>query len=143
FPLHHAWSIDRTVELDGASVSLPGVATVLNNIYHPDSGGRSNANGDRGAGAGAAPNVQRVQPMATVSGAADQGVRPPLPGGGAAGAGGLGAMGLLAGLTGQASSMLKGAVGNSGPRQDSQDRDDDQQLPVIEADQRTNSVLVR
>ncbi|MEW6343411.1 MAG: type III secretion system outer membrane ring subunit SctC [Pseudomonadota bacterium] len=143
FPLHHAWAMDRNVDADGSSVPLPGVATVLNNMYHPTQG---NASSPGGSG-GSAQNVQRVKPMNDVSGSSSNqaGVMPPLPGQGAAGGGSSGGQtqGLLAGLTGVASPQLSAALSGSTAGQTGSGNSDDDILPVIEADQRTNSVLIR
>ncbi|MFM0040910.1 type III secretion system outer membrane ring subunit SctC [Paraburkholderia sediminicola] len=146
YPLHHAWAMDRNADADGTSITLQGVATVLNNMYHPNQGSGTAS----GAATGSAQNVQRVQPMSDVSGGSSgQAVMPPLPnqsGRGIGSSGGLSggqATGLLAGLTGHASSQLTAAL-NGGPGGASgAASSDDQMLPVIEADQRTNSVLIR
>jgi type III secretion protein C len=142
YPLHHAWAMDRNVDADGSAVTLPGVATVLNNMYHPNQG----SGGAPGGATGSARNVQRVQPMNDVSGASNgQAVMPPLPyqSGGSGGSSGSQATGLLAGLTGRASSQLTGALNGGPAAQLGGSGSDDQMLPVIEADQRTNSVLIR
>lgn len=145
FALHHAWSMDRSVIADGQSMNLPGVATVLNNIYHPQQGGSSG----NGGGSAQTPNVQRSQPMANVGGMSS--MQPgssgssgsPLPQGTTL-ANGESSLGLLAGLSGRPSQQLTAAVKGSGLGQGaSSDSGDADTLPVIEADQRTNSVLIR
>ncbi|WP_434115435.1 type III secretion system outer membrane ring subunit SctC [Paraburkholderia caffeinilytica] len=154
FPLSHGWAQDRTVTLDGDKVTLPGVVTVLNNLYHPESakakdkdkGGDSHGNGQ---------GVTRNKPMNDVNGQANNSpyFAPPLPpgnagggsGGGSGGSGGSGG-GMFSGLTGEPSPQLQSVVGGSdqattvpttmGPGTDGS-------LPVIVADQRTNSVVIR
>ncbi|MBR7963672.1 type III secretion system outer membrane ring subunit SctC [Burkholderia vietnamiensis] len=146
FRLQHAWSMDRTFNADGTSYTLPGVATVLNNIYHPNQAATSPTDPTRSATNVA--NVQRPNAVADVTGGNGQSLMPPLPAGGQAGAynngaGGGTAQGLLAGLTGRPSPQLAGvaakgalpAVGGLGQKDD--------ELPVIQADQRTNAVLIR
>ncbi|NIF54077.1 type III secretion system outer membrane ring subunit SctC [Burkholderia sp. Ax-1724] len=147
FPLRHAWAEDRTVPLDGQKVTLEGVAAVLNNIYHPHSekgqgqGQGKGGNGNRGSHAGAG-SVTRATPLNDVNGNASNGpyVPPPVPPGEAG-------RGMFAGLTGQPSPALTAAIGE--PPQESSGSvagargDSDGQLPVIVADQRTNSVVVR
>ena len=39
FPLAHAWAMDRTVTVDGQVTTVPGVAALLNSMYHPQSPG--------------------------------------------------------------------------------------------------------
>jgi len=158
FKLQHAWAADHKVEIDGKSVTVPGVASVLSGMYHPKG---ANGQGLGGVDYRAAkePTMQRMQPMQDVSGSAagnglTAGINPPLPnampGNGSVGTGlsgllsGMGAGGsassgmpMLSGL----SNTLYGGDGasagadfsGSGP----------QSLPVIEADPRTNSVLIR
>ncbi|MCA7922196.1 type III secretion system outer membrane ring subunit SctC [Burkholderia cenocepacia] len=142
YPLHHAWAMDRSVVADGQSMTLLGVATVLNNVYHPQQGGGGNS----GGGGGRAPNVQRAQPMGNVGGARMQAGGPsaPLPPGTTL-ANGESSLGLLSGLSGRPSQQLSSAVASSGPTAGGQASGggDEEALPVIEADQRTNSVLIR
>jgi type III secretion protein C len=138
FPLHHAWAMDRSVDADGTAITLAGVATVLNNMYHPNQGSASGSAG----GASPTQNVQRVKPMNDVSGNSGNqaGVMPPLP---AQGSSGGQASGLLAGLSGHASPQLASALGGATGGQLGGASSSDGMLPVIEADQRTNSVLIR
>jgi type III secretion protein C len=138
FPLHHAWAMDRSVDADGTAITLAGVATVLNNMYHPNQSGASGSAG----GASPTQNVQRVKPMNDVSGNSGNqaGVMPPLP---AQGGSGGQASGLLAGLSGRASPQLASALGGATGGQLGGASSSDDMLPVIEADQRTNSVLIR
>lgn len=141
FPLYHAWAEDRTVPIDGHQVTLQGVAAVLNGIYHPHSAkaGEKNAQG-QGQGQGRAANgVTRNTPTNDVNGNAYNGpyVPPPVPSGAAG-------KGMFAGLTGQPSPAVAAAVGDTQPPQNtSAPPAGDDQLPVIVADQRTNSVVVR
>lgn len=161
FQLHHAWAADHKVEIDGKAVTVPGVASVLSGMYH--------AKDTSGAGLGGvggldyrgaqAPTMQRLQPMQDVSGSTsgnglDGSINPPLPhamapNGNPApglsgllngmGAGGSAASGMpmLSGLSGS----LYGSDGDGGTADMS--GGGPQSLPVIEADPRTNSVLIR
>lgn len=142
FPLRHAWSMDRNVNADGANVTLPGVATVLNNIYHPQQN-KDSGSGNGGGGHGSSPsNVQRAQPMTSVGGGSAGGA--PLPQGTTL-SNGESSLGVLGGLSGRPSPQLSGAVANGSATQSSGSggAQNDEELPVIEADQRTNSVLIR
>ena len=145
YSLHHAWSMDRSVVADGQRMMLPGVATVLNNIYHPQQGG--SGSGANGSGGSSTPNVQRAPPMTSVSGGAGMqaaGAQTPLPQGTTLG-NGESSLGLFAGLSGRPSQQLSSAVkgGGMNPNGVNSGSGDDDSLPVIEADQRTNSVLIR
>jgi type III secretion protein C len=39
FPLQHAWAADHEAQVDGNKVTIPGVAKLLNQIYHPQGSG--------------------------------------------------------------------------------------------------------
>jgi type III secretion protein C len=146
FALHHAWAMDRAVVADGQSMNLLGVATVLNSIYHPQQSGSNGSNS--GGGSTQTPNVQRSQPMTNVGGAGAgmQGSpsMAPLPQGTTL-ANGESSLGLLSGLSGRPSQQLSSTVKSTGPGQNTSadGGGDEDTLPVIEADQRTNSVLIR
>jgi type III secretion protein C len=150
FPLHSAWAADHKVEIDGEQYVVQGVAGVLSALYHP---------GGNGGQAGAAspsmqPGLKRVGPMANAAGDMPAGV-PPVPAvtqdstmpsglggllGGTAAAKGKGAAG-VPGLPGTGTTddgyagLSDGADGGSPNGLEA--------LPVIEADSRTNSVLIR
>ncbi|CAN7664702.1 type III secretion system outer membrane ring subunit SctC [Paraburkholderia sp. 22099] len=157
FQLRHAWAADHNVEIDGKTVTVSGVANVLSSMYHPRSQSRDNASGYDAATSRIAkePTMRRLQPMRDVTGSMDgggfqnSGVNPPLPAGMTANGGvtpGIG--GLLNGMAaGGASGMqnVGNSAGNSGGNDDSADTtvSGSQSLPVIEADPRTNSVLIR
>jgi type III secretion protein C len=162
FSLHHAWAADHNVEIDGNSVTVPGVANVLAGMYHPqDKSGSSSNGGQRNA---IVPTMRRLQPMQDVTGGMNGGglqngvAPPPLPAGmtGASGSTGPGLGGLLNGMGaggGAASGMptLPGYGGTASGSSNSGGGGDfaaapgggTQSLPVIEADPRTNSVLIR
>jgi type III secretion protein C len=143
FPLSHGWAQDRTVALDGDKVTLQGVATVLNSLYHPDAGKEK----DKGGGGETHRNAQasgvtRNTPLADVNGQTYNGpyVAPPLP------SGGVGNGGMFAGLTGEPSPQVVAAAGGplpSPPSSGTSAPGSDDSLPVIVADQRTNSVVIR
>ncbi|CAM8765406.1 type III secretion system outer membrane ring subunit SctC [Burkholderia pseudomallei] len=135
FKLKHAWAADRNVQIDGNTVTMPGIATVLANLYR--------VRGRAGTGqSSAAPGVQRVQPMGDVSGSAYGGNRlmPPLPpsmmGGGRGDAFAKGAS--IDGESGGAASAAPGGA----PRTEEVSAERDE-LPIIQPDPMTNSVLIR
>ncbi|MBN3825112.1 EscC/YscC/HrcC family type III secretion system outer membrane ring protein [Burkholderia sp. Ac-20384] len=138
FPLSHAWAKDRTVPINNQTVTLEGVASVLNGIYHPGNAKNPAQTGvDRVRSAAA--GVKRNVPLNNVNGLADSGasVPPPIP---------LGekGKGMFSGLTGQPSSAVMAAVGEPpAPDGAPAESSDDDRLPVIVADQRTNSVVIR
>ncbi|KKB62778.1 secretin [Robbsia andropogonis] len=146
FPLYHAWAMDRTTDADGTTINLPGVATVLNSMYHPNenNAGASSAN----KAATSMTNVKKVSPMNNINGypggQGSNSVAPPIPSSVQGQMAGFGNSqpGLLAGLSGQASPQLQ-SPSSSGDNQQGGGRQKDQSLPVIVADQRTNSVLIR
>ncbi|WP_412025872.1 type III secretion system outer membrane ring subunit SctC [Burkholderia cepacia] len=148
FRLQHAWSMDRSFNADGASYTLPGVSTVLNNIYHPNQGAVTSPS-DPTRSATNVTNVQRPNAVNDVTGGGGQALMPPLPAGVQAGAynGGSGSngngAGLLAGLTGRPSPQLAGVAGKGALPAVGAVGQKDEELPVIQADQRTNSVLIR
>lgn len=137
FPLKHAWSQDRAVQVDGQKVVLQGVVSVLNGIYHPKA-----ADGRHSASARPVSNVVRSSPMNDVNGQAGNSpyanaLMPPVP-----------SSGITSGLTGQPSPALLAAYGPppGQPQADAQASPppaSEDALPVIVADQRTNSVVVR
>lgn len=155
FSLKHGWAADHNVQIDGKTVTVPGVARVLANMYHPpndaDAAGttRNNSNG----GGDMAPSMQRVSPMSDASGNV---------GGGSPFAGGANAPlpNLLGSMTGQMptrnSAMGGGNAGSgtippiTGYTPIARDGSGTGAvpsgaggLPVIQADPRTNSVLIR
>lgn len=162
FPLYHAWAQDRSINVDGSSIALQGVASVLRGLYHPDqqsgSGGGSSSAGRGGAMLG---NTMRQSSMPDIGGS------PGLPGGNGSG-GAYGAMsasqrsplmpplpnggqggGFLSGLTGKPSPALAAIAGGAssdsgrGAGDASAEGASGDALPVIASDQRTNSVLIR
>lgn len=149
FPLEHAWAEDRTVPVDGQKVTLQGVVAVLNGLYHPKSnpksgsnGGGNNGNGNNGGddGNAGASGIDHERPLSDVNGNTYNGpyIPPPLPNGGAEN------KGLFAGLTGQPSPQIQAVVGQqNAPENAPRSATPDGSLPVIVADQRTNSVVVR
>ncbi|MDB5786998.1 type III secretion system outer membrane ring subunit SctC [Caballeronia mineralivorans] len=150
FPLKHGWADDHNVVIDGKSVTVPGVARVMAGMYHPgkdDSGDNTD-----GGGANMAPGMERQTPMTDAGGGTgggspfasgdSGGVNPPLPAffgrggapqfagrqpGYAQGRGGGFANGNDIAYGGGTGAVPAGAGS----------------LPVIKADPRTNSVLIR
>jgi type III secretion protein C len=140
FPLRHAWAEDRAVSIDGQQVTLQGVAAVLNAIYHGSSGAKAGASGPSMTS-----GVGRATPLANIAG---------ITGGG--GPGSLGGAGAAAPLPpGMAAFAAGGAIQPSpalaavmapppSAAGDTNHLSPDQgSLPVIIADQRTNSVIIR
>jgi type III secretion protein C len=159
FPLHHAWADDHNVDIDGKTVRVAGVASILSHMYHPGDGNETE-NGYIAGDLRAAktPAMLRMQPMQDVAGSmagggVEGGVNPPLPqsmAGANAPAPGIG--GLLSGMSAGGPSMnlasMQGYAGagsgdTSGGAQSSEAVGGPATLPVIEADPRTNSVLIR
>nr|WP_235090615.1 type III secretion system outer membrane ring subunit SctC [Mycetohabitans sp. B3] len=170
FSLKHAWAADHNVDVDGQRYVVAGVASVLSALYHPESkaalGGSENGSQSGFAKA----YMRRVDPMAdavgnlggTAAGGGPNGstvLMPPLPDNmpagtvspglagllGGIGSGGRTMGGSMAGLPGQgagdygggAARYTAGFSGDLGPAADTAS------LPVIQADERTNSVLIR
>ncbi|MEA3118257.1 MAG: type secretion protein [Paraburkholderia sp.] len=141
FPLNHAWAEDRKVQIDGQQVTLQGVVSVLNGIYHPEAAKSDNSHGLDRQGARQTNGVTRNAPVGDVNGNMYNGpyVPPPVPSG-------LTDKGALAGLTGQPSPAVAAIVND--PQQQPESNASatptpDNSLPVIVADQRTNSVVIR
>ncbi|MGF6955267.1 type III secretion protein C [Paraburkholderia youngii] len=157
FPLHAAWAADHTTWIDGREVEVPGVASVMSSLYGhaPAAGSQTHPT----------PRIARVQGMANVGsqvmpGAAmyvgGAGLMPPLPpgyGGGNVTLGNLfgsGAVGLpgsgnaAAVPVAQASLPPQAAPAVMTASDTSNDLNADYaDLPIIQADPRTNSILVR
>ena len=142
FKLKHAWAADHKVQIDGNTITVPGVATVLSNMYH--------AKQEKGGGqsqTSVSPNMQRVQPMNDVGGGNSGGapvMNPPLPPNMADGQGSA-----LGGLVGNAQPSNYGSTGSvgyanaPGASQTSQPSGGDLSLPIMQPDPTTNSVLIR
>jgi len=160
FSLRHAWADDHNVQIDGKTISVPGVATVLSRMYHPQ-GSNDAINGSVGMDGGRpaqAPTMQRLQPMqdvtgGTAGGGLESGINPPLPqsmNGASAPQSGL--AGLLSGMSAGGAPSTMPSLQNytmasvmNGPSSDSNSSAivGSKSLPVIEPDPRTNSVLIR
>jgi type III secretion protein C len=145
FPLRYAWSMDRSLTINGQSVNLPGVASVLRSMY-PDSAGANAAHAstaaradaykmhslDRSAadGGGRAASPIPTLPGLFGGGASDRTVdNPPLPAGYRPGGSNATSPGLP---TDGAPADLDQASGAA--------RAPD---PVIQADARNNAILIR
>ncbi|TKC91840.1 EscC/YscC/HrcC family type III secretion system outer membrane ring protein [Trinickia terrae] len=152
FPLHYAWATDRTITINGQSMLVPGVASVLRSLY-PDSAGGNGARTD------AAPRADayKMHSLDTASPAPGYGRTmtgggiPTLPGlfGGSGGSGGsnaydrnnppplpanyaqVSAAGQPPGLPADGAA---GAGDTPAPHADN---------PVIQPDQRNNAILIR
>jgi type III secretion protein C len=157
FPLRAAWAADHNTWVDGREVEIPGVATVMASLY------------GHGPGAGSqthpTPRIVRVQGMASLASqvmpgagmyVGGAGLMPPLPpgfGGGNVALGnafGAGAVGLPGTGNGaapaalQASEQPQATLPATTAAESSGDLNADYaNLPIIQADPRTNSILVR
>ncbi|KVW69977.1 type III secretion system outer membrane ring subunit SctC [Burkholderia ubonensis] len=154
FSLKHAWAADRDVNVDGTTVTMPGVASLLNRMYHP-------GDGKRASQTTVGKPISRAAPMTDLGGG--RGGTPPLPPlppylQGAQSGEGAGMQGGGQGGEPRPSGMLAAAIANSGaaraqgggvldplgsPSGAPVGAGDSTDLPVIQADPRTNSILVR
>ncbi|PCE32380.1 type III secretion system outer membrane ring subunit SctC [Burkholderia ubonensis] len=154
FSLKHAWAADRDVNVDGTTVTMPGVASLLNRMYHPGEGKHASQTT-------VGKPISRAAPMMDLGGGRS-GVPPlpPLPPymqGAQSGDGAL-AQGGGQGGDPRPSGMLAAAIANAGPARAPGGAPDASgggangvpvgaadaaDLPVIQADPRTNSILVR
>ncbi|WP_423198828.1 MULTISPECIES: type III secretion system outer membrane ring subunit SctC [unclassified Cupriavidus] len=145
FPLRYAWASDHTVTVDGQSITIRGVANMLRDLYQPDGGRigsqtapqsdarrlRNVAETDTGSpGGGSRPRQAESQGgwiigLPGLMGGGAAGTNPPLPGGASGERGGEGGGAPPARRHGRATDVYP------------EDR------PIIQADPRTNSILVR
>ncbi|MDC6132757.1 type III secretion system outer membrane ring subunit SctC, partial [Burkholderia gladioli] len=144
YKLKNAWATDHEVQVDGNKVSVPGVATILGNMYSVKSG-------STGGQPSSTPNMQRVQSLNDVSGSSNGmggggGVQPPpLPpsmmGSQSVGQAGQAFGGAYDNGGGGYTRRRGGGGGGSG--NDVAVTDGSDGLPVIQPDPITNSVLIR
>lgn len=153
FSLKHAWAADRDVNVDGTTVSMPGVASLLNRMYHPGDGKRASQTTvgkpisraapmtDLGGGRGGVPPLPPLPPYLQAAQPGDGAGMPAGSPGGQGGdprAGGMFAAAIANPGAGRApGGGMPDANGVPGGAGDAAD------LPVIQADPRTNSILVR
>ncbi|KVD86549.1 secretin [Burkholderia sp. ABCPW 14] len=153
FSLKHAWAADRDVNVDGTTVTMPGVASLLSRMYHPGSDGK------RASQTTVGKPISRAAPMTDLGGG--RGGVPPLPPYMQAaqlgdGGGGLGGQGNPAGDPRPSATLASVLANQGGLRAPGGMPDpfggvsgvpagvgDPNDLPVIQADPRTNSILVR
>lgn len=154
FKLKNAWAADHKVRIDDNTITVPGVATVLSNMYHAkqEQGGGGGSGDSSYAQNSVAPNMQRLQPMNDVNGNSSGGglqtLLPPLPANMPQGQGQDTSLGGLVGNSaapnfgsggnvgyGSVPGRSQGSVGASGGG--------DLSLPIMQADPTTNSVLIR
>ncbi|BCF93630.1 type III secretion system outer membrane ring subunit SctC [Paraburkholderia largidicola] len=151
FPLRYGWAADHTITVNGKTQVVPGVAHVLASLYHPDRD--SDQQGTSRASADGTANLQQVSPYADVQGGTNggspynnSGVNPPLPdvfaGVAAAGGGPVGMPG-AGGAGGTAGGGSGSGPQSAGRAATAAVPDGAGSLPVIQADARTNSVLIR
>ncbi|AOK49592.1 secretin [Burkholderia sp. MSMB617WGS] len=152
FTLKHAWAADRDVNVDGTTVTMPGVASLLNRMYHPGEGrhasqttvgkpiGRAAPMTDLGGGRSGVPPLPPLPPYMQAAQAGDGAGMP---------AGGLGGQGsdprpggmIAAAIANPGAARAPDALG--GARAVPAGASDAADLPVIQPDPRTNSILVR
>ncbi|KVC92854.1 hypothetical protein WI77_12280 [Burkholderia ubonensis] len=151
FSLKNAWAADRQVEIDGRTVTVAGVASVLANLY-----GQTARTGYANVGA-PSDGVQRQAAMRDIDGQAAPAINfapppgsapypatvnlPPLPSGGHVG--GVIQPGILGLLGGNARPPDVSAGHALMPGDQPAMASTEDRLPVIQADPGTNSVLVR
>lgn len=143
FALHHAWAVDRSVQLGDKTIKLPGVASVLSNMYRSQKETSNSDSADAGSGGGAG-NVRKTTQLNNVAGGSNNGVLPPLPQNAMIGQNAIGALAASMPLTADAAAgpgAARANVTGNAPAEEQQQRSQD--LPVFMADQRTNSILIR
>ncbi|MET0383860.1 MAG: type III secretion system outer membrane ring subunit SctC [Burkholderiaceae bacterium] len=149
YHLKHAWAEDHKVTIDGTTIALPGVAATLDSMFH----GRANSNGGGSAAKGSQGGMQRLPSMPDVGGGtsgggfagggASGGVMPPLPSGGLTN-GSATVPRIVADPVNTMTEMIGGRNrGGGGGGGSGAGEEVDRELPVIVADQRTNSILIR
>ncbi len=158
FKLRHAWAADRNVDISGKSVRVPGVASVLDSLF----GRTKNVGGTPNLSVA---NLRRTSPLSDVDGATggpgpmlpamnaggNNSVLPPLPQnfGNDSALGNIPVGDQLNQLFPGAPAMPGGGGGNPGldgltaSRNPSGGSSAESMLPVIQADARTNSILIR
>ncbi|MCA8023446.1 type III secretion system outer membrane ring subunit SctC [Burkholderia metallica] len=133
FKLSSAWAADHNVQIDGKSVVVPGVATVVSNLYHSQQVTAKPVSSISG--------LQRLSSMNDVNGSSNGGspLLPPLPPGMV---GGDASRSLVSDfLSGGRKNDSKNSLIADGAQSDAVT--DDPSLPVVAADPTTNSVLIR
>lgn len=156
FPLQHAWAADHEAQVDGNKVTIPGVARLLNQIYHPQAGG-AGASATRVSPGPTAGGVTLASPLNDVNGntsnivggSYDMPPLPPamnamLPNGGA----NLRPSPDLVRATESAAAargvpMMPAYSAQWGMGTTTEAAPDNSAFPVIQADPRTNSILIR
>ncbi|RFP09338.1 EscC/YscC/HrcC family type III secretion system outer membrane ring protein [Duganella sp. BJB488] len=136
FPLRYGWAADHPLRLDGQTVTLPGIASVLRSMYQNNEKAGAAARTQSAAPAGAVNKLSAMTPLAggngpgpAQGGADGQGLKPPLPRGMAAGA--------------DSGAAPLPSAGDSGADGSGASRAGAEQGPVIQPDPRSNAVLIR
>jgi type III secretion protein C len=146
YSLKHGWADDHNVVIDGKSVTVPGVARVMAGMYHP---GKDASGANKDGPNAMQPGMERQQPMTDASGGTgggspyaggdNQTLYPPLPAFMNNGMAAPPASQSRNGPSGQPRMMaMSDSGGGTGATPSGADM-----LPVIKADPRTNSVLIR
>ncbi|CAN7378301.1 type III secretion system outer membrane ring subunit SctC [Trinickia sp. LjRoot230] len=150
FKLHHAWAADHDVNIGDKTVTIPGVANVLRSMY-------SQQEGSSPSQTLVSPDLSKVAPMKDVAGSTNGGspLMPPLPGysqGVYSGPGAAGLMPTSARSPDPLRTLLGGGANDGATRNPAPSMLTDSPMssgagteiqPVIRADARTNSVLIR
>lgn len=156
FPLQYAWADDRNEQIDGKTVTIPGVATLLNQIYHANSGSGSTS-ASHSPASPSSDGLQKMLPLSDVMGnTSNVGSTynvPPLPPGLSSTLANGGTnlkpspevmqAGAAATSIGGGPAMLSGLNSVAGGGSIAYIPGDNQAFPVIQADPRTNSILIR
>lgn len=158
FPLHYAWATDRSITVNGRSVTVRGVASLLRTLYGdgapPADGAASSDAAPARRDAYRVPSVREMQDDGETTGAtrAGGGLPPPLPtlpglGAGSSASSSYGASGggpalpPLGGITDASADPARESHSTSAVARTKQHAA--QGAPTIEADSRSNSILVR
>jgi len=139
FKLNSAWASDHKVRLDGKDVIIPGIATVLMNLYHPNSSG-----GAIDQSKSARYETRPLQQLGPMSDGSSAPVLPPLPALMSSGdsRNGRDERPNSGGSVNIRSGSATGALVDSSGQLDNFPQAD-QTLPVIIPDPTTNSVIIR
>jgi type III secretion protein C len=152
FKLRHAWAADHIAHVEGETVNVPGIASLLDRLYH----GQASKADDEGLAASIASRLQGNPVDNVRSGAggavtAERSLMPPLPGLSApvsalfSNSGPLPSSGISPPLLDVKNLSYDriADLGKSGNTPSAAGKTEGRGLPVIEADPGTNSVLIR
>ncbi|WP_240655761.1 type III secretion system outer membrane ring subunit SctC [Paraburkholderia phosphatilytica] len=144
FPLHYAWATDRNLTINGQSVVVPGVATVLRSLY-PDSVYPQRSDAPARTDAYKMRSLDTSSPAGGYARTAAGSSMPTLPSlfGGGASASGSAPPPLPAGYAQQGAGSAPAGLPSDPPAPGEAESVSHLDNPVIQPDQRNNAVLVR